>query len=606
MHNTKKITEDLFWIGANDRRIALFENIYPVPKGVSYNSYLLKDEKTVLFDTTDKAVSKQFFENLKYELNGRKLDYLIINHMEPDHCALIDDLTEKYPEVKIICNQKTLQMINQFFDFETEGRVQIIKEGDILNTGRHNITFVMAPMVHWPEAMVTYDTTDKILFSADAFGTFGAINGNIFADETDFEHELMDEARRYYTNIVGKYGTQVQSLLKKASNIEIEMICPLHGQIWRKGLKTFIDKYEKWSSYTPEEYSVLVIFGSIYGNTENAAEILASKLADKGIKNIKILDASSTHPSYIVAEAFKYSHIVIATSTYNAGIYTPVETVLLDLKAHNFQNRTIAYMFNGTWAPFSEAVLRGHLEAFKNSTILENRVKITSTLKNNQEEELDNLANEIAKSMPEEKQDTNPLFKINYGLFLLSVKTDNKDNGCIINTVNQVAENPKLITVSVNKKNYTHDILLKTKAFNVSILTEETPFSVFERFGYHSGKDTDKFNEFQYAEKAENGILRLNKYANSYISAKVVSTLDCGTHTLFTAEIEEAKVISNAPSVSYTYYLENIKPAVKQPEEHIEGYVCKICGYIYKGKEIPKDFICPICKHGVEDFEKLQ
>ena len=605
MHNTKKITEDLFWIGANDRRIALFENIYPVPKGVSYNSYLLKDEKTVLLDTTDKAVSKQFFENLKYELGGRKLNYLIVNHMEPDHCALIDNLIEKYPEVKIVCNQKTLQMINQFFDFATEDRVQIIKEGDTLNTGKHTLTFVMAPMVHWPEAMVTYDMTDKILFSADAFGTFGAINGNIYADETDFEHELMDEARRYYTNIVGKYGTQVQTLLKKAANIEIQMICPLHGQIWRTGIKTFIDKYEKWSTYTPEENSVLVIFGSIYGNTENAAEILASKLADKGIKNIKVLDASSTHPSYIVAEAFRYSHIVFASSTYNAGIFTPIETILLDLKAHNFQNRTFAYMFNGTWAPFSETVLRGHLEAFKNSTIIENRVKITSTLKNSQEEEINNLVDEIVKSMPEEKQDTNALGKINYGIYLLSVKDDDKDNACIINTVTQVSENPKLITVAVNKQNYTHEILLRKKSFNISVLTEETPFSIFERFGYHSGKDTNKFEGFNDVEKAQNGILRLNKYSNSYISARVISTIDCGTHTLFTAEVEESKVLSNVPSVSYSYYFENIKPALKKPEEHIEGYVCKICGYVYEGKDIPKDFICPICKHGVEDFEKL-
>lgn len=606
MHNTKKITEDLFWIGANNRRIALFENIYPVPKGVSYNSYLLKDEKTVLLDTADSSVFRQFFENLEYELGERKLDYLIVNHMEPDHCALIENVMNKYPEVKIVCNQKTLQMINQFFDFATEERVQIIKEGDTLNTGKHTLTFVMAPMVHWPEAMVTYDVTDKILFSADAFGTFGAIDGNIFADEIDFEHELLNEARRYYTNIVGKYGTQVQTLLKKAANIEIEMICPLHGPVWRTGIKTFVDKYEKWSTYTPEENSVLIIFGSIYGNTENAAEILASKLADRGIKNIKVINSSSTDISYTVSEAFKYSHIVFASSTYNAGIFTPVENVLLDLKAHNFQNRTIAYLFNGTWAPFSEAVLRGHLEAFKNSTILENRVKITSTLKNSQEDELNALADEIAKSMPKEKKEANPLFNINYGLFLLSVKGDDKDNGCIINTVTQVAENPKLITISVNKKNYTHDVLLKKKLFNISILTEKTPFAIFERFGYHSGKDTNKFDGFNDTEKTQNGILRLNKYANSYISAKVISTLDCGTHTLFTAEVEDAQTLSNEPSVSYTYYMNNIKPAIKQPEEHIEGYVCKICGYIYKGKELPKDFICPICKHGTEDFEKLQ
>ena len=605
MHNTKKITEDLFWIGANNRRIALFENIYPVPDGVSYNSYLLKDEKTVLLDTADLSVSKQFFENLEYELGERKLDYLIINHMEPDHCALIENVIKKYPEVKIVCNPKTLQMLKQFFDFDADEKVMLIKEGDTLNTGKHTLTFVMAPMVHWPEAMVTYDITDKILFSADAFGTFGAINGNIFADETDFENGLFDEARRYYTNIVGKYGTQVQTLLKKASKIETEMICPLHGPVWRYGINKFVEKYEKWSTYTPEENSVLIIFGSIYGNTENAAEILASKLADRGIKNIKVVNSSSTDVSYIVSDAFKYSHIVFASSTYNAGIYTPVENVLLDLKAHNFQNRTLAYMYNGTWAPFSEAVLRGHLEAFKNSTILESKVKITSSLKNSQEDELNALADEIANSMPETKKEVNPLFNINYGLYLLSVKDGNKDNACIINTVTQVAENPKLITISVNKNNLTHDILLKEKIFNISVLTTRVPFSIFERFGYHSGRNTDKFEGFNGTVRTQNGLLRLNRYTNAYISAKVVSVNDCGSHTLFTAEIEETEALSDEPSVSYTYYMENIKPPIKKPEEKIEGYVCKICGYIYKGKEIPSDFICPICKHGVADFEKL-
>ena len=388
MHCTKKITEDLLWIGANDRHLSLFENVYPIEKGVSYNAYLLNDEKTVLFDTVDKNVSIQFFENLKYALNGRKLDYIIVNHMEPDHAATLQDTAEKYPEAKIICNQKTLTMIKQFFDFDIDSRVQVIKEGDTVNTGKHTFTFVMAPMVHWPEAMVTYDITDKVLFSADAFGTFGAISGNIFADEVNFETEWLDEARRYYTNIVGKYGMQVQALLKKAANIEIGMICPLHGPVWRKNINWFIDKYQKWSTYTPEINSVLVLSGSIYGHTENAAEILASKLADKGIKDIKLYDVSRVHPSVIVAEAFKYSHIVIASSTYNAGVFTPMETVLLDLKAHNLQNRTAAIMYNGTWAPFNESVVRDLLQSMKNTTVLDKVIKLTSALKENQEEEM--------------------------------------------------------------------------------------------------------------------------------------------------------------------------------------------------------------------------
>lgn len=401
MYCVKNITDDLVFLGVNDRRLALFENVYPIEKGVSYNSYLLKDEKTVLLDTVDKEASIQFFENLKYALDGKKLDYIIVNHLEPDHAATLQDVAAKYPEAKIVCNKKTLSMIKQFFDFDIDSKAQIIQEGDVLNTGKHNLTFVMAPMVHWPEAMVTYDTTDKILFSADAFGTFGALSGNIFADEVNFETEWLDEARRYYTNIVGKYGMQVQALLKKAANLEIAMICPLHGPVWRKNIPWFVEKYQKWSSYTPELNSVLILSGSIYGHTENVAEILANKLADKGICNMKIYDVSKTHPSYIVSEAFKFSHIVIATASYNAGIFTPMETVLLDLKAHNLQNRTFAVIYNGSWAPVSEAVLKGHIETIKNTKILDKIIKITSAFKPAQDAELSELADEIYNSVSE-------------------------------------------------------------------------------------------------------------------------------------------------------------------------------------------------------------
>lgn len=401
MYCVKNITDDLVFLGVNDRRLALFENVYPIEKGVSYNSYLLKDEKTVLLDTVDKEASIQFFENLEFALAGRNLDYIIVNHLEPDHAATLQDVVAKYPEAKVVCNKKTLSMIKQFFDFDIDSKAQIIQEGDVLNTGRHNLTFVMAPMVHWPEAMVTYDTTDKILFSADAFGTFGALSGNIFADEVNFETEWLDEARRYYTNIVGKYGMQVQALLKKAANLEIAIICPLHGPIWRKNISWFIDKYQKWSSYTPELNSVLILSGSIYGHTENVAEILANKLADKGICNMKIYDVSKTHPSYIVSEAFKFSHIVIATASYNAGIFTPMETVLLDLKAHNIQNRTFALIYNGSWAPVSEAVLKGHIETIKNTKILDKMIKITSAFKPTQDADLSELADEIYNSISE-------------------------------------------------------------------------------------------------------------------------------------------------------------------------------------------------------------
>lgn len=399
MYCTKKLTDDLTWVGVNDRHLSLFENVYPIEKGVSYNSYVLLDEKTVLFDTVDKCSSMQFFENVSHVLGDRKLDYIIVNHMEPDHAATLQETVEKYPEAKVVCNKKALEMIKQFFDFNIDSKVTVIAEGDTLNTGKHNLTFVMAPMVHWPEAMVTYDTVDKILFSADAFGTFGAMSGNIFADEVNFETEWLDEARRYYTNIVGKYGMQVQALLKKASALEIKMICSLHGPVWRKNIEWFIDKYQKWSSYTPEENSVLILVGSIYGHTENAAEVLATKLSDLGIKDLKFMDVSRVHPSYVVAEAFKYSHIVVAAASYNTGIFTPMETVLLDLKAHNLQNRTFSIMYNGSWAPVKETAFTDILCAMKNSTILNNVIKITSSFKSSREAELDAMAQEIKESI---------------------------------------------------------------------------------------------------------------------------------------------------------------------------------------------------------------
>ena len=399
MYCTKKLTDDLTWVGVNDRHLSLFENVYPIEKGVSYNSYVLLDEKTVLFDTVDKCSSMQFFENVSHVLGDRKLDYINVNHMEPDHAATLQETVEKYPEAKVVCNKKALEMIKQFFDFDIDSKVTVIAEGDTLNTGKHNLTFVMAPMVHWPEAMVTYDTVDKILFSADAFGTFGAMSGNIFADEVNFETEWLDEARRYYTNIVGKYGMQVQALLKKASALEIKMICSLHGPVWRKNIEWFIDKYQKWSSYTPEENSVLILVGSIYGHTENAAEVLATKLSDLGIKDLKFMDVSRVHPSYVVAEAFKYSHIVIAAASYNTGIFTPMETVLLDLKAHNLQSRTFSIMYNGSWAPVKETAFTDILCAMKNSTILNNVIKITSSFKSSREAELDAMAQEIKESI---------------------------------------------------------------------------------------------------------------------------------------------------------------------------------------------------------------
>ncbi|MEG0035840.1 MAG: MBL fold metallo-hydrolase [Oscillospiraceae bacterium] len=408
MYCVKKVKDDLYWVGGCDRRLTLFENVFPIPRGVSYNAYLVLDEKTILMDTVDKSVSTQFFENIAHLLNGRTLDYLVVNHMEPDHCATLDELVLRYPNIKIIGNAKTMSMIKQFFDFDIDSRAMVIKEGDTLSTGRHTFAFVMAPMVHWPEAMVTYDTTDKVLYSADAFGCFGAMNGNLFADEVNFEAEWLPDARRYYTNIVGKYGTQVTALLKKASGLEIETICPLHGPVWRENIGWFIQKYQQWSSYTPEENAVMIAYASVYGNTENAANILAGRLADLGVKNIAMYDVSVTHPSVIVAESFRCSHLVFASTTYNAGIFCNMETALLDLKAHNLQNRTVALIENGSWAATSGRLMGEIFASMKNINVLEQRPSLKSSVKQAQLEQIEALAQAIFASMSDDTTEAKP------------------------------------------------------------------------------------------------------------------------------------------------------------------------------------------------------
>ena len=399
MYCIKKIKDDLFWVGGTDRRLTLFENAFPIPRGVSYNAYVLKDEKTVLFDTVDNAIGDQLFENLEAVLEGRTLDYVIVNHMEPDHASTLSEVVRRYPEVKIVCNAKTVAIIKQFFDFDIDSQAVIVKENDTFCTGKHTYTFVMAPMVHWPEVMVTYDMTDKILFSADAFGTFGAMNGNIFADEVNFERDWLDDARRYYTNIVGKFGTSVQTLLKKAAGLDIQMICPLHGPVWRENISWYVDKYLTWSSYAPEERAVMIAYGSIYGNTENAANILACRLADRGVRNIAVYDVSSTHPSVLVSEAFRCSHLVFASVTYNGGIFTNMERVLGDLKAHALQNRTVALMENGSWGLIAAKQMKEIISTMKNMEILEPSLSIKSSLKKGQEAEIDAIADAIAASV---------------------------------------------------------------------------------------------------------------------------------------------------------------------------------------------------------------
>ena len=399
MQNTRKVTDDIIWVGCNDRRLALFENIFPLKNGVSYNSYVVMDEKITLFDTMDSNATEQFIENLDYVLEGKAVDYLVIQHMEPDHCANIARLLRKFPEMKLVVNAKTVKMIEQFFHALETDKLVVVKEGDTLNTGKHTFTFVMAPMVHWPEVMVTYDAAEKVLFSADAFGTFGALNGNIFNDEVDFEKDWMHDARRYYANIVGKYGVPVQTLLKKAAGLDIQVICPLHGPVWRTELGYFIEKYDKWSKYEPEDKEVVIIYGSIYGHTEAAANALATKLAIKGLKKIKVYDVSTTHVSDLIAEIFRASHIVLACSTYNGGIYPPMENLLADMKALSVQNRTVAIMENGTWAPAAARLMIKELEEMKNINILDMKLSIKSALQNDREADLDAFAQQIVDAM---------------------------------------------------------------------------------------------------------------------------------------------------------------------------------------------------------------
>lgn len=397
MYCVKNVTEDLYWVGASDRRLALFENIYPIPRGVSYNAYVLMDEKTVLLDTVDKSVEEPFFENLDHVLGGRDLDYLIVNHMEPDHGATIAEVVLRHPNVKIVGNAKTFTMMKQFFDFDVDAHALVIKEGDTLCTGKHTLGFAMIPMVHWPEAMVTYDAYDKVLFSADAFGTFGALNGNIFADEVRFETEWLDDARRYFTNIVGKYGTQVQAALKKTAALDIQVICPLHGPVWRENLGWFIEKYQKWSTYTPEDSNVLILYASIYGNTENLVHVLAGKLADAGEKNIAMYDVSVTDPSYLLSEAFRCDRIVFASPTYNAGVFPKMETLLAELKAHNFQNRKIAVIENGTWALSAGKLMKEVLSQMKNMEIYDETISVKSSLKDTQMGQIEAMAEFLTK-----------------------------------------------------------------------------------------------------------------------------------------------------------------------------------------------------------------
>ena len=625
MYCCRNVTDDLVWVGANDRRLAMFEGVYSVPAGVSYNSYLLLDEKTVLFDTVDAAVGTVFFENVEKALGGRHLDYIVVHHMEPDHSATLEELVRRYPDIRILCGKKLADMMKQYFTFDVDALCEIVKEGDTFCAGAHTLTFVNAPMVHWPEVMMTYDTTNGVLFTADAFGTFGALNGALFADEVDFNRDYLDEARRYYTNIVGKYGQQVSAVLKKASALEIRYLCPLHGFVWRKNIGDIIDTYAHWASYKPEKTGVVIAYASVYHHTENAAECLAVRLREKGIQTV-MFDVSVTPASEIIAAVFEYSHLVLASTTYNAGIFVQMESFLYDLVAHNIQNRTVAVIENGSWAPTSGKLIRELLAKCKGFEVLNETLSIRSALKEEQLPQIDAIADAIEATIPKKTEvtpapkaeeagekaaeaavmDTKAMFKLSYGLFVLTAKDGDKDNGCIINTASQVTSEPNRITIAVNKANYTHDMIKKTGVFNVSVLSQDVTFDAFKHFGFQSGRDTDKFAGYADAQRSANGLYYVTKGVNALISGKVIEEKEFETHTLFIAEVTECRVLSDAPSVTYAYYFEHIKPKPQPVEEAQVGWVCKICGYVYEGEELPEDFICPLCKHPASDFEKLQ
>ena len=620
MHNEIKISENFYYIGGSDRRIHLFENVYPLENGVSYNSYMYLDEKTLVLDTVDESVGRVYFDNIEFLLNGRKLDYLVVNHMEPDHAASIGELLLRHPETTIVINSMAKQFLLNFFP-NIKANFLIVKEGDILEIGKHRFTFVMAPMVHWPEVMMTYELEEEVLFSADAFGTFGAVSGNIFAKPEDYNEKFLDEARRYYTNIVGKYGDQVSNVLKKAATLSIKMICPLHGPIHSGNLNFIMNPYMLWATYTPEhDDAVMIAYSSVYGDTANAVEILAAKLASRGVKNLVVYDVSKTDSSYLVSEAFRVKTIVLAATTYNAGVFVKMEEFLHDLANHKIRNRNIAFIENGSWAPAAKNSMKKILGDLVNITYLEKSLTIASSIKDNQVGMLDEIAEEVAATVikqrkeVEEAVDGNALFKLTYGLFALITKDEKGiDNASINNSFWLVSDNPRLVLLSVNKANYSAETVSKTKKFNISTLSNEADFGIFKTFGFQSGREADKFAEYKKKiNRSKNGLIYLEDCSNSFISCTVISEMDCGNHVLFVATVDEAKILSNVPSMTYEYYFANVKPkpmpsaAPANPNAPKKvAWVCKICGYTYVGDVLPKDFICPLCKHGAEDFEKV-
>ena len=598
MSSTKKVTDSIIYVGVNDHKIDLFEGQYDVPNGMAYNSYVILDDKIAVMDTVDINFTHDWLDNLAEALNGKSPDYLIVQHMEPDHSANIANFVNTYPNAKVVGNAKTFAMMAQFFGTSFEDKQVVVENGGTLNLGKHQLTFVFAPMVHWPEVMVTYDATDKVLFSADGFGKFGAL---------DVDEDWACEARRYYFGIVGKYGAQVQKLLQTAATLDIQKICPLHGPILTENLGYYLDLYNTWSSYGIETDGIVIAYTSVYGNTKKAVEMLAEKLKAKGCPKVVVNDLARCDMAEAVEDAFRYGKIVLATTTYNAGIFPWMREFIDHLTERNFSNKKVAFIENGTWAPMAHKVMKGMLEGCKNLVFAEPAVTIKSAMNDANKEQLEALADDLCQDylarspQTAKKNDMTALFRLGYGLYVVTCNDGKKDNGLIVNTVSQVSDNK--IAVCINKRNYSCHVIEQSKILNVNCLSVDAPFDIFKRFGFQSGRTVDKFQSMETA-KSDNGLPFLTQYINAVLSLKVENQVDLESHIMFICSVTEARVTSDRATMTYTYYQENVKP--KPQTEGKKGWVCKICGYIYEGEVLPDDFICPLCKHGAADFEKIK
>lgn len=595
-----KIADDILYVGVNDRQIDLFEGQYIVPNGMAYNSYVILDEKIAVFDTVDAKFTHEWLDNLDGALGGRKPDYLIVQHMEPDHSANILNFLKTYPNATVVATAKAFAMMGNFFDGFAPEKKLIAENNGTLSLGKHLLFFVHAPMVHWPEVMVTYDATSKTLFSADAFGKFGAL---------DADEDWACEARRYYFGIVGKYGAQVQMLLKRAEALEIKTVCPLHGPVLSENLGYFLNLYRTWSSYGVESEGVMIAYTSVYGNTKKAVNLLADALKEQGCPKVVVTDLARDDMAEAVEDAFRYGKLVLATTTYNADIFPFMRTFIEHLTERGYQNRTIGLIENGSWAPLAAKVMKELFAASKNINWLNTTVKIKSAPNAENKEQIRAMAEELCRDyvarseQKANKNDLTALFRIGYGLYVVTSNDGKKDNGLIVNTVSQVTSTPNRVAVTINKANYSHHVIKQTGKMNVNCLSVDAPFSVFETFGFQSGRNVDKFADCT-PDRSDNGLIILPKYINAVMSLEVEQYVDLDTHGMFICRITEARVISDRETMTYTYYQNNVKP--KPKTEGKKGYVCKICGYVYEGEELPEDFVCPLCKHGAADFEPIR